>query len=45
MVEKAVRAIPGADENRVATFKAYLERQVAANHDFAERLLRAKDSG
>ena len=43
MVEKAVRAIPGADENRVATFKAYLERQVAANHDFAERLLRAKD--
>ena len=43
MVEKSVRAIPGADEKRVATFKAYLERQAAANHDFAERLLRAKD--
>jgi hypothetical protein len=36
MVEKAVRAIPGADEKRVTTFKAYLERQAAANHDFAE---------
>ena len=43
MVEKAVRAIPGADEKRVATFKAYLERRAAANHDFLEKLLRAKD--
>jgi hypothetical protein len=43
MVEKAMRGLPGADEDRIATFKAYVERQVAANHDFAEKLLRAKD--
>ena len=42
-VEKAMRGFPGADEDRIATFKAYLERQVAANHDFVEKLLRAKD--
>jgi hypothetical protein len=43
MVEKAMRGFPGADEDRIATFKAYVERQVATNHDFAEKLLRAKD--
>src|SRR4249920_1640781 len=31
MVEKAMRGFPGADENRIANFKAYLERQVAGN--------------
>jgi hypothetical protein len=43
MVEKAMRGFPGADEDRIATFKAYLERQAAANQDFMEKLLRAKD--
>ena len=43
MMEKAMRGLPGANEERIATFKAYLERQVAANRDFGERLLRAKD--
>ena len=43
MVERAMRGFPGADEDRIATFKAYLERQVAANHDFVEKRLRAKD--
>jgi hypothetical protein len=43
MVEKAMRGFPGADEDRIATFKAYLERRAAANHDFLEKLLRAKD--
>ena len=43
MVAKAMGGLPGADEDRIATFKAYVERQVAANHDFAERLLHAKD--
>ena len=42
-IEKAMRGFPGADEDRIATFKAYVERRVAANHDFAEKLLRAKD--
>ena len=43
MVEKVMQGFPGADEDRIATFKAYVERRVAANHDFAEKFLRAKD--
>jgi hypothetical protein len=43
MVAKAVGGFPGADQDRIATFKAYVERKVAANHDFAGRLLHAKD--
>jgi hypothetical protein len=43
MVGKAMQGLPGANEERIATFKTYLERQVAANRDFLEKLLRAKD--
>ena len=43
MVAKAMGGFPGADEERIATFKAYIERRVAANRDFGEKLLRAKD--
>ena len=43
MVEKALRGFPGANENQRTTFKAYLERQAAANRDFVEKLLRAND--
>jgi hypothetical protein len=42
-VEKAMRGFPGANEEQITDFKAYLERQVAANRDFLEKLLRAKD--
>ena len=42
-VEKAMRGFPGANEDQIATFKAYLERRAAANHDFLEKLLHAKD--
>jgi hypothetical protein len=42
-VEKAMQGFPGAKEDQIATFKAYLERKVAANRDFVEKLLRAKD--
>ncbi|SIO41133.1 Phasin protein [Bradyrhizobium erythrophlei] len=42
-VEKAMRGFPGANEDQITTFKAYLERKVAANRDFVEKLLRAKD--
>jgi hypothetical protein len=42
-VEKAMRGIPGANENQITTLKTYVERKVAANRDFAEKLLRAKD--
>ena len=42
-IEKAMRGFPGANEDQITDFKAYLERQVAANRDFLEKLLRAKD--
>ncbi len=42
-VEKAMLGFPGVKEDQVADFKAYLERKVAANRDFVEKLLRAKD--
>ncbi|WP_024519370.1 phasin family protein [Bradyrhizobium sp. Tv2a-2] len=42
-IDKAMRGFPGANEEQITNFKAYVERQVAANRDFVERLLRAKD--
>jgi hypothetical protein len=42
-VDKAMRGLPGANEGQISTFKSYVERKVAANRDFAEKLLRAKD--
>ena len=42
-VEKAMLGLPGAKEDQIADFKAYLERKVAANRDFMEKLLRAKN--
>jgi hypothetical protein len=41
-VERAMRGIPGANDEQITTFKAYIERNVAANRDFVEKLLRAK---
>ena len=41
--QKTMLGLPGANEEQIGTFKAYIERQVAANRDFGERLLRAKD--
>ena len=43
MVEKTMRGFPGANEEQIGTFKAYVERQVETNRDFGEKLLRAKD--
>ena len=42
-VETTMRGFPGANQEQIGTFKAYIERQVAANRDFAEKLLRAHD--
>jgi hypothetical protein len=42
-VEKVIRGIPGANENQFTTFKTYVERKVATNREFAEKLLHAKD--
>ena len=43
MLENTMRALPGANQEQISTFKEYIERQVASNRDFGERLLRAKD--
>jgi hypothetical protein len=43
LVETTMRGFPGANQNQISTFKAYVERQAAANRDFVERLLRAQD--
>jgi hypothetical protein len=42
-IERAMRGFPGANEDQITTFKAYLERQAGANRDFVEKLLQAKD--
>ena len=43
LLEKTMRSFPNANEGQVGAFTEYIERQVAANHAFVDRLLRAKD--
>ena len=43
MVERTMRNVQSANQEQISTFKEYIERQVAANREFIERLLRAKD--
>ena len=43
MVERTMRGFPGANQEQIGTFKAYIERQAAANQDFCEKLLRAEN--
>jgi hypothetical protein len=43
LFEKTMRSFPNAKQDQVGAFKAYLERQVAANHAFVDKLLRVKD--
>ena len=43
MVETTLRGFPGANQEQIGAFKAYLERQVVANRDFVKKLLRAQD--
>ena len=43
MVEMTMRGFPGANQEQIGVFKAYIERQVAANRDFVEKLLHAHD--
>jgi hypothetical protein len=35
--------VPNANEDQINAFRAYIERQVAANQAFVSKLLRAKD--
>ena len=43
LLDKTMRGFPTANEGQVDAFKAYVERQVAANHAFVDKLLHAKD--
>ena len=43
LAEKTLRGFPNANVQQIADFKAYIERQVASNHAFVDRLLHAKD--
>jgi Phasin protein len=43
MVERTLRNFPGANQEQIRIFREYIERQVATNRDFMERLLRARD--
>jgi len=43
LFESTMRNLPNAKEGQVGEFKAYIERQVAANHAFVDKLLRAND--
>jgi hypothetical protein len=43
LIEDTVRSVPNTNEVRLGAFKASIERQVAANRAFVDRLLRSKD--
>jgi len=43
LVEKTMSASPLAESDRVKTFRAYVERSVAASFELSDKLLRAKD--
>jgi hypothetical protein len=43
MVERTMRNVPGVNQEQIRTLMEYIERQVAANRGFCEKLLRAKD--
>ena len=43
MLERTMRGFPGANQEQISTFKAYIEGQVANNRDFGEKLLRANN--
>jgi hypothetical protein len=38
-----MRSVPNAKDAQVGVFKDYIERQIAANHSFVDKLLYAKD--
>ena len=43
MLQKSMLTVPNANEDQINSFRAYVERQVAANQAFVSKLLRAKD--
>ena len=43
LFEKTMLSMPNAREDQLGAFKSYIERQVAANYAFIDKLMRAKD--
>jgi hypothetical protein len=43
LLQKSMLGVPNANQEQISAFKAYVERQVAANQAFVGKLLRAKD--
>ena len=43
LLQKSMLAVPNANEDQISAFRAYIERQVAANQAFVGKLVRAKD--
>jgi hypothetical protein len=43
LLQKSMLSVPNADENQINSFRAYIDRQVAANQAFVGKLLKAKD--
>ncbi len=43
LLERTMQGWPGANQEQISTFRGYVERQVAANHAFVDKLLHAKD--
>ena len=43
LLQKSMLAVPNANEDQINSFRAYIERQVAANQAFVGKLVRAKD--
>jgi hypothetical protein len=43
LLQKSMLSVPNANEDQISAFRAYIERQVAANQAFVSKLLRAKD--
>ena len=43
LMQKSMLSAPNANEDQINAFRAYIERQVAANQAFVSKLLGAKD--
>jgi hypothetical protein len=43
LLQNSMLSVPNANEDQINAFRAYIERQVAANQAFVSKLLRAKD--
>jgi hypothetical protein len=43
LLQKSMLSVPNANEDQITAFRAYIERQVAANQAFVGKLVRAKD--